>query len=142
MNKRPLVLLTIFVFAVGAIGAFIFMKEQPGYNPETESTRQESKLTPNHYEEARATPTNGVKCLEENSLVDLTTEERTDIEYKSMAHLFDIPAGTNLDVKIATYSADEVTGSNQYEGDYGNYNFVLSRQNKDWVITEYLRCEN
>lgn len=136
MNKRTILLICIVVAGLTFIGVILYALTRP------EPAKISNKLlTSNHYAEARNEPTNGTRCLEEGEEIEVSTEERTDIEYASMSHIFDVPAGTELDVKIATYSEGEVTGSNLYKGNYGNYNFTLTNQNGDWTVTKYQPCE-
>lgn len=129
------------LIAIGAASVWILLLNRPEESQAPPTETSESLLTSNRYAEAREEPTHGLKCLGGDTAIDLPAEERTDIEYTSMSHVYDIPAGTELDVNIASYSDDTVTGSNLYEGDYGNYNFVLSKQNGNWAVTEYKRCE-
>jgi hypothetical protein len=59
----------------------------------------------------------------------------------AVSYLIDVPAGTNVDVKIASRSDSKVTGSDHYPAKYGNYNFVLSKQSSNWVVTDFKRCK-
>lgn len=140
MNKRKLTYAAIVIVVLGILGAAYMLSRPEKINtPKAETTN--SSLTSNRYAEARISPTNGLACLEENSLININPDELTEIEYTSMSHVYDVPAGTNVDVMIASYSDEKVTGSNLYDGDYGNYNFVLSKNNGEWAVTEYKRCE-
>lgn len=141
MNKRSVTYVVMSVLVLGVAGALILMLTRTDKAQTPEPAVSDSPLTSNRYAEARVSPTNGVACLEEDSAITIRAEERTEIEYASMGHVYDVPAGTYLDVKIASYSDEKVTGSNLYEGDYGNYNFVLSKQDGKWAVTEYKRCE-
>jgi hypothetical protein len=65
------------------------------------------------------------------------------MEMAAISYLNDVPAGTVVDVKIASFSEDKVTGSDRYPAKYGNYNFVLAKQNGDggWRVTGFERCK-
>lgn len=103
-------------------------------------TAAQPAIAPNHYAEAKKTPLAGA-CLEEDPAITLSADDRFTVELAAMSHLIDVPAGTNVDVKIASYSADAVTGSDRYPAEYGNYNFVMTKQSGDWQITEFKHCE-
>jgi len=95
-------------------------------------------MTPNTYTKATAAPTAGA-CLNENSALEVI-KDRNAIELSAISYLIDVPAGTHVDVKIASHTADSVTGSDRYPSQYGSYNFVLEKENNDWVVTKFQRC--
>jgi hypothetical protein len=81
------------------------------------------------------------KCLAKNDALTISASDRQIVERVAMSHLFDIPAGTNVDVLLATYSQQQVTGSDRYPAKYGNYNFTLAKQaNGDWQFTKFEHC--
>ena len=103
------------------------------------SSRGTAATTPTTYAKAKATPATA-KCQDEASSLKLPSGARNDIELSAISYLTDVPAGTNVDVKLASYSADKVTGSDRYPEKYGNYNFTLQKQNGSWAVTGFNRC--
>jgi hypothetical protein len=101
-------------------------------------TRPASKV-PTTYAAARRTPVAG-KCLEQSVALTVLPDDRNTIELAAISYLIDVPAGTNVDVKIASYSKDVITGSDRYPSKYGSYNFTMNKQNGDWIITGFTRC--
>jgi hypothetical protein len=95
--------------------------------------------TPETFAKAKATTTTA-KCLTEDATLTVPAKERSAIEMAAVSYLIDVPAGTNVDVKLATYSTDRVTGSDHYPVKYGNYNFAMVKQSEGWVITDFKRC--
>lgn len=58
------------------------------------------------------------------------------------SHIYDVPAGTNVNVSIATYNgSDTVTGSLEYSNGYGSYNFTVTKKVDDWVYTRFIGCK-
>lgn len=133
--SKPLQLAAVVVAVVLLVtGIVIYIANQPSKDYPVQSA-----VTSNYYAKAKNAPMSG-KCLEENPTVKIASDDRTNLEYVAMSHLIDVPGGTNVDVKIASYSEEQVTGSNRYPDEYGSYNFVLAKQNSNWVITEFKRC--
>jgi len=56
--------------------------------------------------------------------------------------IYDVPAGTNVDVNIATYDAQSSTigGSLAYAAPHGSYNFLLQKQSDGWRYVAFIRC--
>jgi hypothetical protein len=124
MRKRN----TIFIVAsLGVlIGAYIFMATRPSATPDTFTKAKATKAT--------------AKCLEADTTLNIPTDELADIEMAAVTYLIDVPAGTDVDVKIATLSNDKLTGSDHYPTKYGNYNFAMAKQSGSWVVTDFKRC--
>ena len=98
----------------------------------------QSQVTPETYAKAKVTPT-AEKCLEENAALSVIPDRDT-IELAAISYLIDVPAGTHVEVKIATYSDSKITGSDRYPAKYGSYNFEMAKQNGNWNITKFKRC--
>ena len=58
----------------------------------------------------------------------------------ALLYLSDVPAGTNVDVKLASYAPNEVTGTDYYPAKYGNYNFTMEKQSDGWHFTDFKHC--
>ncbi len=57
------------------------------------------------------------------------------------SYIYDVPAGTSVDVSIATYDgSDTVTGSLAYSDTYGRYNFTAKKQSGEWRYTDFVGC--
>ncbi len=96
--------------------------------------------TPQTYAKAKAATTTA-KCLEKDATLTLAKDERDSIELAAVSYLVDVPAGTNVDVSIASHTATQVTGSDHYPPKYGNYNFQLSKQGGNWLVTNFAACK-
>lgn len=140
MHKRNIVIVAGILFVIAAVTVFMLTGKETESISQAPNTPTDPRLIPNYFAEALQTPSTGA-CLEADESISIKAEERMDIEYASMAHLIDVPAGTNVDIYLATYSESEVTGSDRYSGEYGSYNFTLTKQDGDWSVTAYQRCE-
>lgn len=98
-----------------------------------------TETTPHYWAKAKTTPATGA-CLKANDKLDVPANVRSDIELTAMTYLIDVPAGTNVDIKLATYSTTTATGSDYYPDKYGTYNFAMSKDSSGWRITEFKRC--
>ena len=54
--------------------------------------------------------------------------------------ILDVPAGTQVQVNVASYHIDTVTGSLLYPPKYGSYNFTLHKQPGGWYFTRFTGC--
>ena len=124
MKKRNVLLAVAGLIIL--IGIYAYMATRPSATPET-------------YSKAKSTTTTEA-CLAEDSSLTVPASERNSIEMAAVSYLIDVPAGTNVDVKLATYSEDKVTGSDHYPDKYGNYNFVMTKQGGNWIITDFNHC--
>lgn len=131
MNKSTKLLAAIGLLLVIAIAVIVYVVTRPD--------AATSAMTPNNYAKAKATPITGV-CLNEPDSLKVSASERAAVEMVAMSHLIDVPAGTNVDIKIATYSENKVTGSARYPSQFGRYNFVMEQQDGNWAITAFKRC--
>jgi hypothetical protein len=116
---------SIAIVAVAAV--ILYMASRPG-------------ITPTKYAEAVRTPASET-CLKSNPAVTVPAGVRNSIELSAISYLMDVPAGTNVDVKLASYSTQHVTGSDQYPAKFGSYNFVMNKQRGDWIITDFKHCK-
>lgn len=58
------------------------------------------------------------------------------------SYIYDVPAGTNVDVSIATYNGNNVvTGSLAYSNQYGSYNFTATKKADEWRYTSFEGCQ-
>jgi hypothetical protein len=125
MTKRFMVS-ALVVAAVVAVGGVVYTKTRPG-------------ATPEYWAKAKATR-KVAACLPANSHLSVPDNVRSDIEMRAISYLIDVPAGTNVDVKLATYTANTVTGSDYYPAKYGNYNFAMVKQSDGWHFTSFEHC--
>lgn len=96
-------------------------------------------ITSEHWAQAKATSA-AVRCRADNAGLKLAKSTRDTIEMNALGHLIDVPAGTNVDVRIASYSPTRVAGSDHYPAKYGDYNFVMTKQHDGWHFTEFRHC--
>ena len=121
MKKRNILFLSLIILVIVAIGVGTYTLTRP------ETTTKSLSY--------------GMTCLATNSTLTIPTNKRTVIEQLAMSHLYDVPAGTNVDVLLASYSKDQATGSARYPAKYGSYNFAMKKQtNGDWQFTKFDRC--
>lgn len=119
-------MLIVAVSLVVLTGVYVFMVTRPSATPDT-------------YAKAKTTQASA-KCLVEDTTLAIPHDQRDAIELAAVSYLVDVPAGTNVDVKIAKYAKDEVTGADYYPSKYGTYNFAMAKQSDNWIITDFKRC--
>jgi hypothetical protein len=130
MSKQKQVFIAGGLLLVAIIGAGFYVS----------SRTSATSPTPTTHAKAKATPV-AAKCLEESASLTLPTGSRDDIELSAISYLIDVPAGTNVDVKIASYDTNKITGSDRYPAKYGSYNFVMEKQGGNWAVTDFKQCE-
>lgn len=97
MNKKYIGVVVVLVVALGLTGGVFVLKAH--------------KSVP--------------KCLAGNSSTGPSGNERTYMEYAAMETNMKAPAGSNADVRIATYTGSQATGSVKFAPGYGTYNFEV-----------------
>ncbi len=97
--------------------------------------------TPQYWAKAKATKATEA-CLGANDKLNISSSERSAIEMSALSYLIDVPAGTDVDVKLTTYSPTRVTGSDYYPSTYGTYNFELTKQSDGWRVASFTRCHS
>lgn len=102
-------------------------------------TRTSNAPTPHFWAKAKATPAT-VACLAANSKLTVPKGARTAIEQNALIYLSDVPAGTNVDVQLASYTGTSVTGSDRYPSKYGSYNFAMTKEGDGWHFTDFKHC--
>jgi hypothetical protein len=81
-----------------------------------------------------------VACLAANPKINILKSTRSQIEMNALIYLSDVSAGTNVDVKLASYAPNKVTGADYYPAKYGNYNFTMEKQSDGWHFTDFKHC--
>ena len=117
------------------IGAIIFIRTHNAAS---------APLTSISTQQARALPTDET-CLANNSSIKTQVEKMDGLSEDFgpwTSHIYDVPAGTNVDVAINSYNgSDSITGSLAYSGDYGSYNFTLTKQADGRGYTRFTGCK-
>jgi hypothetical protein len=127
MRKRKLLFIAAGMVLVAAIGTIIYITNR-------------STTTPTTYAKAKATRI-AAKCMGEGTSLGLSSASaRESIEQSAISYLIDVPAGTNVGVKIASLTSNRITGSDRYPAKYGSYNFVMEKQDGNWIITNFKHC--
>ena len=94
--------------------------------------------------DARALPEEGT-CLANDAAVKAKAQAQPVLSEDGgfwTSYIYDVPAGTNVDVNIASYNgSDIVTGSLAYSDGYGSYNFTATKQSSEWRYTRFARCQ-
>ena len=136
-KKRPLPIAliaagAIIIAVVAGIVIFVYTHNAAG-----------APLTSTSIQQARALPTDET-CLANNSSIKTQVEKMDGLSEDFgpwTSHIYDVPAGTNVDVAINSYNgSDSITGSLAYSGDYGSYNFTLTKQADGWGYTRFTGC--
>jgi hypothetical protein len=113
------------------------------------SASQENILTDSTYKEARVETPDSKPCEANDDKVRISSQERSDIEMTAISYLIDVPAGTNVDVRLASVSNDTVSGSAIYPDEFGKYNFTAVKQSENaantsstkvWRLTAFKPC--
>lgn len=93
---------------------------------------------------ARALPKDN-KCLANNATTKSKVQAQEGLSEDGgfwTSYIYDVPAGTNVDVSIATYNgSDSITGSLAYSDQYGSYNFIATKQADGWRYTHFANCQ-
>lgn len=138
MNKRTLLSAAAGLVLVVAVGAVLYMASRDSPEPPAKDMAVDM-TTPTTYAKAKAVATAG-KCLEKDPSITLPADVLEDIELSAVSHLIDVPAGTEVDVQLASYDGKKVAGSDRYPEAYGSYNFIMEKQSAGWVITSFKHC--
>lgn len=132
MLKRKAVVVVSLVVVAAVIGTLLYMYLRPTTLPIA------AEGIP--YAKAKKMPV-VASCVDENHALHLTSEQRNGVEQGAMSYLYDVPAGTNVDIMISAYSQNAATGSARYPAKYGSYNFTLQKDTRgDWRFTTYEHC--
>ncbi|MDB5182504.1 MAG: hypothetical protein JWO47_288 [Candidatus Saccharibacteria bacterium] len=90
-------------------------------------------------------------CLQtaEDKNLTVTPEDYTFIQNNVVLSIIDVPAGTNVDVLLKSFSSKNATGTAVYTGKYGRYNFTAQKTSSNssdsytggWKITHFEACK-
>lgn len=135
-KRKALLLIIISAITIGAVFAVAINIMRPQqFTPTTLSNISKSS-------EKSA-------CLQtqENTALAVPDNDASSIANASTLSIIDVPAGTNVDVYIKTYSSTKATGTAIYSGKYGSYNFEAGKASKGdaytngWQITQFNACK-
>jgi len=131
MKTWRMVAAVIAVLLVGMTAAYLTLRTKA---PVNEQALAEAK---------KAAPA----CLLDNTALKIDSSAQTGIEQAALSKLTTVPAGTNVDIYIATYDTKTANGSAVYPGAYGTYNFTVKKdsssaaQQPDWKLTSFTPCK-
>ena len=95
-------------------------------------------------EEARTLPKDST-CLANNAATKANVQSQKWLGEDDgfwTSYIYDVPAGTNVDINIATYDTKAtIAGSLVYPKEYGSYNFTLTKQSEGWRYTKFDGCK-
>ena len=144
-NKRTLIVAG-GIFGALAIGLVATMLLNTGSTPiQPGSTIEQAK------EQSRG---NKAACLVNDEQVEnlvraddnhvYLEKEFSMFDFTVVSGIIDVPAGTQVDVTINSYSDGIATGSALYDGDYGDYNYSVKYlgQPSEWELVSLVGCEN
>lgn len=100
----------------------------------------------------KAAPAHPDDCLastRDASGLQVDGRDRYFIENNVVAHINNVPAGTNVDVHLHTYNGTTAAGSAMYDKPYGTYNFTAQKIYPHagntyvggWRITGFVVCK-
>lgn len=137
-NNKKLVISALIVAAVSivaALSATIALYVNANETPQPTSIGMK---------DAQALPESGT-CLANNPSVKTEVQAQKSLGEDDgfwTSYIYDVPAGTNVEVRIATYNGrDMITGSLAYSNQYGSYNFTASKQTDGWRYIKFTRCQ-
>jgi CxxC motif-containing protein len=109
-------------------------------------------MKPETYQSAKAISTNNLPgCY--GSVAKVSVSTATTIGDSVVNQLTNVPAGTNVTDKIATYDGNRASGSIIYPGNYGKYNFIVKKNTNtaypydpsdpydQWVVVSFIECK-
>lgn len=85
-----------------------------------------------------------IKAVEKNDkIVTVENVEFSNFGTTVTSGIIDVPAGTNADQKISSYTEGIAKGSLIYDGNYGDYNFEMKYlgQPGEWELVSLTPCE-
>lgn len=139
MMKKLLVTLIIAGIVIVSVTAALFLINQGTSFSGT--TLAEIKKTLNE---------DSPVCLKNSSTATVTATDQYGLETAVLSSISDVPAGTNVDILVATFSDTEATGSAKYADGYGTYNFVVKnvldattngQTQSVWETTSFVACK-
>lgn len=135
-NKKLLAIVyMVTAIAIVLVGVFLFMRAQ---------SDDDHSLSPINTDEARAL-SRGEQCLTNNASLKAQVEAQRGLGEDDglwTSYIYDVPAGTNVDVNIATYTENnKITGSLIYSKPYGSYNFTLTKKSDAWSYSKFTGCK-
>lgn len=141
MNKKLLYSIFAIIVLLGAAALIWFFTIKSDPKPPTKSGIPLSAMSIKQAFALSHTAT----CSSNNQSIKASVESLPGLGENSGIYteeIYDVPAGTNVDVSISAYvsSSDTVTGSLAYSNEYGNYNFMLQKQNDVWRYVAFIRC--
>lgn len=96
-------------------------------------------------------PANPKVCVAKshNPKLEIPYVDQTDIANAVSSSITDVPAGTNVNVYIGSYSGAKSAGSIMYDENYGTYNFSVTRKTDtsasfgtiNWTIDTFFACK-
>lgn len=141
MNKKLLyTIATVVVLLVAVSLVWLFISQ----NSSKSKTNQGMSLAAISVKQARGLR-HTASCVGNNPATKATVEALPGLGENSGIYteeIYDVPAGTNVDVSIATYDSPSYTlgGSLTYSNEYGRYNFLLQKQSDGWRYVAFIRC--
>lgn len=135
-SKRQIIIVStaVLVIIVGIV--WYVLAQKNSYMPTTLSNVQSNTISS--------------ACLrkEDNPALQVPGEDGTFIANAVSLSIIDVPAGTNFDVFVNSYSGTDATGTAIYNGKYGSYNFTATHDTANsndaytagWKVTKFEAC--
>lgn len=134
-HKVPFILLAIGIVVITIAATAIFITQT--------RANQSPQLSPITKEDAKALAATE-RCFANDPTIKSQVVAQPHLSEDAgpwTSYIYDVPAGTNVDVNIATYTdASKITGSLAYSEPYGSYNFSIEKQGEEWRYTHFTGC--
>jgi len=141
MNKKlTLIVIALIVLLSAALLVWFFISQHGS----KANSNQGTPISAMSIQQARALHHTST-CLANNTQTKTTVESLPGLGEDSgiyTGEIYDVPAGTNVDVSVASYDEPSSTigGSLAYSNQYGSYNFLLQKQSDGWRYVAFIRC--
>jgi len=139
MKKKLLIsFLAIGIVIISVIAVLLFVNRDTSFTGTTLSEIQKTLKD------------DSPACLTSSKTVSIPAKDEHGLETAVVMAIIDVPAGTNVDVRVASITATKATGSSKYDGNYGTYNFVAEKVSDSpssdqtpsiWKVTSFVACK-
>lgn len=129
------------IVVLAGIGVVMYMAQ----------SRNDAYVATTFVETKAKAPANPKVCVakSDNPKLKVPYVDQTDIVNIVSSSIIDVPAGTNVSVYLGTYNGSKSTGSIIYDGNYGTYNFSVTRKADtsasfgtiNWTVDTFVACK-
>lgn len=135
-SKRLLIVLGAVLIVVAAAVTGLAMHQNKPFTGTTLASIQSRSQKPTCLQNAK------------QNAVPISSEQNEFVARAAATSIIDVPAGTNVDTYIKTYTGTKAVGTAYYGGTYGTYNFEATHKANStdtyyggWSITHFEACK-